>query len=327
MTPLISVIVPVYKSEAYLPILVDSIQNQLFKDWELILVDDGSPDESGTLCDNLAAKDSRIIAIHKSNGGISSACNAGIDSACGSWIFFCDHDDYLTSDSLTILSEAVKEPDVDLLAAPYIRYKESDLQEDTHPGERVIVSAKQYLEGTCQSPNIRYNEFYLWNKLLKTSIIKNNNLRFREDIHYYQDVLFAYQYLFLCTRNVYCLDKPIYVYFKRNVGESSSITNQYNPKKSPGRLFSQILIYESYKASPAFSSIEADRFLKNDILQSYYWLQHSILHSASAYWPDITKYIQAVQPYYSRCELISKWIVRHFRLRLMQCGRIIKRLF
>lgn len=327
MTPLISIIVPVYKSEAYLPILVDSIQNQDFKDWELILVDDGSPDDSGILCDKLSEKDSRIVAVHKKNGGISSACNVGLDRTQGTWVLFCDHDDYLTPDSLTILSEAAKEPDVDMIAASYIRYRESELQEDIQPGERKIISAQQYLDESCDFPDIRYNEYYLWNKLLKSSIIKTNNLHFKEDIHYYQDVLFAYQYLFCCKRNVYCLDKPIYVYFKRNIGESSSITNKYNPKKSPGRLYSQILIYESYKNSPAFSSTKADEFLKNSILQSYFWLHHSIRHSGSSYWPDLKKYTQAIQPYFSRWELISKWTARHFRLRLDQCRRIIKRHF
>ena len=327
MTPLISIIVPVYKSEAYLPILVDSIQNQDFKDWELILVDDGSPDNSGILCDRLADKDNRIVAIHKKNSGISSACNVGLDITRGSWILFCDHDDYLTPDSLTILSEAAKEPDVDMIAASYIRYRESELQEDLQPGERKIISAQQYFDESCEFPDIRFNEYYLWNKLLKSSIIKTNNLHFKEDIHYYQDVLFAYQYLFCCKRNVYCLDKPIYVYFKRNTGESSSITNKYNPKKSPGRLYSQILIYESFKDSPSFSSTKADEFLKNSILQSYFLLHHSIRHSGRSYWPDLKKHTQAIQLYFSRWELISKWTARHFRLRLKQCYRILNKLF
>lgn len=326
MPPLISLIVPVYKSEAFLPTLVDSIQAQDFKDWELILVDDGSPDNSGILCDNLAKKDNRIVAVHKNNGGISSACNAGIDASRGAWLFLCDHDDYLTPDSLTLLSNAIQEPDVDLVAASYIRYKEDVLQEDKYPGDTKIVPVQQYFEGTCKSPDIRYNEYYLWNKLLKSSIIKSNNLRFREDIHYFQDVLFAYQYLFLCTQNVYCLDKPIYVYFKREIGESSSITHKYNPKKSPGRLYSQIDIYESFKASRTFISKETDEFLKNIILQSYFWLHHSILHSGFSYWPDMKKYVRAVSPYYSRWTLISKWIARHFRLRFRQFLRCIKRL-
>ena len=314
----ISIIVPIYKSEAHLPILIKSIQAQEVSDWELILVDDGSPDQSGELCDAYAKEDHRIKPIHKPNGGISSACNAGLDNATGEWILFCDHDDYLTPNSLSLFSMAIHEPDIDLVAASYIRYHEDTLVEDPFPVESKILSSKVYLEDTCMHPSIRYNEYYLWNKLLKASIIKQNGLRFKEDIHYFQDVLFAYQYLLLCDRFVYCLSKPVYVYFKRSTGESSSITQQYNPKKSPGRLYSHIYIYESFKASPSFASNTVDSFLKNNILQSYFWLQHSILHSNIANWPDIRIYVQATQPYYSRLELLSKWTVRHFRLRLGQ---------
>lgn len=313
--PQISIIVPVYKSEAYLDVLIKSIQDQDFQDWQLILVDDGSPDNSGVLCDEYASNDSRITVVHKNNGGISSACNAGIEASEGDWLIFCDHDDYLTPNSLSLLSEAAKEPNIDLIAASYIRYKENVLQEDRNPGERKTVSAKQYLEGTCTSPFIRYNEFYLWNKLLKASIIKAHVLRFREDIHYYQDVLFAYQYLFLCEQNVYCHNRPVYVYFKKVSGESSSITQQYNPKKSPGRLYSHIFIYESFKAAPSFFSKTTDRYLKNNILESYYWLNHSFRRSRKKDWRDLKNYTQAILPYYSRWQLLWCWVVRHARIR------------
>lgn len=177
-----------------MPLLTDSILSQSFSDWELILVDDGSPDCSGTLCDEFVKRDYRIFAIHKKNGGISSARNVGIDNAHGKWLFFCDHDDYLPPESLSILSKAVQEPNLDLITASYIRFKDTDLQEDTDPGEAVVLPVRDYLEGTYASPSIRYNEFYVWNKLLKSSIIRDNHLRFREDIYYYEDVLFAYQY-------------------------------------------------------------------------------------------------------------------------------------
>lgn len=323
----ISIIVPIYKSEVHLPVLIKSIQAQEISDWELILVDDGSPDNSGELCDAYATEDNRIKSIHKPNGGISSACNTGLDHARGEWILFCDHDDYLTPDCLTLFSTAIQKPDIDLVAASYIRYHEDTLVEDSFPAENKIISCRDYLEDTCIHPNIRYNEYYLWNKLLKASIIKQNGLRFKEDIHYFQDVLFAYQYLLLCNSFVYCLNKPVYVYFKRGTGESSSITHKYNPQKSPGRLYSHIIIYESFKESPLNVSNIADSFLKNNILQSYFWLQHSILHSGINNWHDIKRYMQITQPYYSRWELITKWTSRHIRLRLGQLSSRISVLF
>ena len=98
--PQISVIVPVYKVESYLPRCIDSILAQTFTDFELILVDDGSPDNCGVICDEYAARDNRIHVIHKENGGVSSARNAGIRLAGSDWITFVDSDDYLAENAL-----------------------------------------------------------------------------------------------------------------------------------------------------------------------------------------------------------------------------------
>ena len=95
---MISIIVPVYKAEKYLSRCVDSILGQTYKDLEVILVDDGSPDGSGVLCDAYAAKDSRVRVIHKENGGVSTARNVGLDAAGGDYISFVDSDDYVDPD-------------------------------------------------------------------------------------------------------------------------------------------------------------------------------------------------------------------------------------
>ena len=95
MQPKISVIVPVYKAEKYLHRCVDSILSQTFTDFELILVNDGSPDNCGAICDEYAQKDNRVRVFHKENGGVSSARNLGLDNAKGEWITFVDSDDWL----------------------------------------------------------------------------------------------------------------------------------------------------------------------------------------------------------------------------------------
>ena len=92
--PFVSGIVPVYKAENFLPKCIDSILNQTYKDFELILVNDGSPDKSGKICDKYSEKDNRIIVIHKKNGGVSSARNIGIENATGKYICFVDSDDF-----------------------------------------------------------------------------------------------------------------------------------------------------------------------------------------------------------------------------------------
>ena len=92
----VSIIVPVYKVEQYLARCIDSILAQTYKDWELLLIDDGSPDRSGFICDEYATKDPRIRVFHKENGGVSSARNIGIESSHGEWIYFLDSDDYVS---------------------------------------------------------------------------------------------------------------------------------------------------------------------------------------------------------------------------------------
>lgn len=101
--PLISVIVAVYKAEKYISRCIESVLNQTVTDLELILVDDGSPDNSGAICDEYAAKDSRIKVIHQENGGVCAARNAGLDNVSGEYISFVDSDDYLESNALEIL--------------------------------------------------------------------------------------------------------------------------------------------------------------------------------------------------------------------------------
>ena len=126
--PLITVIVPVYKVEDYLERCVESIRNQTYQNLEVILVDDGSPDRCGEMCDELAAKDSRIQVIHKKNGGLSSARNAGIDMAKGEYIGFVDSDDWIEPDMYENLYRAAVEYDAQIVA--------SGLQED-YPDGRV----------------------------------------------------------------------------------------------------------------------------------------------------------------------------------------------
>lgn len=101
--PLISIIIPVYNSEKTLNRCVNSILNQTFMDWELLLVDDGSTDKSGKICDQYALKDFRIRVFHKKNGGVSSARNTGLDYAIGSWITFVDSDDFIDATFLDTL--------------------------------------------------------------------------------------------------------------------------------------------------------------------------------------------------------------------------------
>ena len=118
MNPKISIIIPIYKAEEFLPQCLESILLQTFENWECILVDDGSPDNCGFICDEYAIKDSRFRVVHKNNGGVSSARNAAIKEAKGEWLYFVDSDDTLYPRALSVLDSLI-ENNVDAVMAGY----------------------------------------------------------------------------------------------------------------------------------------------------------------------------------------------------------------
>ena len=124
--PSISVIVPIYKVEQYLSRCIDSILSQSFKDFELILVDDGSPDNCGTICDNYAARDSRITVIHKANEKLCAARNSGMDIAQGDWLAFIDSDDWIHKDYLQLLYNGAEDNTDVVICDCFITDKETE---------------------------------------------------------------------------------------------------------------------------------------------------------------------------------------------------------
>lgn len=188
--PKVSIIVPIYNTAKFLPRCIDSILAQTFIDFELILVNDGSKDNSGNICDEYAKKDSRIVVIHQENGGVSSARDKGLDVAQGEWISFVDSDDFVshnyistlfneTSDLTicgvsiinenTLIENRIK-PKNELINSNYIAYKLKKLY------------SKDYFISPCA-------------KLFRAAIIYKHNLRFREKIIFAEDALFVYEYI------------------------------------------------------------------------------------------------------------------------------------
>lgn len=174
---MISVIVPVYNVEEYLPRCIESILGQTYADLELILVDDGSPDNSGEICDRYAAKDSRVKAIHTSNGGVSSARNKGVDEACGEWVSFVDSDDYV---SPTYLSDMLaRAADADIVVSGWHQ----------KPAERFFPDKS--------IPRDRYMEIFthkaflnIWGKLIRRDAIDRAGARFEEMAKWAEDSIF-----------------------------------------------------------------------------------------------------------------------------------------
>lgn len=210
MNPLISVIVPIYNVEKYLERCVDSIVNQTYKNLELILVDDGSPDNCPQMCDDYAKKDSRIKVIHKKNGGLSDARNAGMAVATGEYISFIDSDDYVSDDFFECLLNVMNKENSDIAECSVVKF-----YEDNHFDEFFDnLSAKTYDTQNAMSALIAENPFHqhVWNKLYKTELVK--------DVPYAvgklnEDEFWTYQ-VFGRANKVAKLNKTMYYYFQRS---------------------------------------------------------------------------------------------------------------
>ena len=171
--PKISVIVPVYKAEAYLHRCVDSILAQTFKDWELLLIDDGSPDKSGDICDEYVKKDTRIRVIHKENGGVSSARQRGLDESIGEYTIHADPDDWVEPTMLDELYYKAKEEKADLVICDFFcEYKTGSVicrqkVDSCHADAILKQMFAQQLHGSC------------WNKLIRRECYIKYNISFR----------------------------------------------------------------------------------------------------------------------------------------------------
>lgn len=188
---LVSVIVPVYKAEKWLHRCVDSILAQTMDDFELLLIDDGSPDRSGEICDEYAAKDSRVRVFHKENGGVSSARNLGLDNAQGEWISFVDADDWVEVDYLAGLAERL-DADFILGGVKISDEKQSKMENCLYVDLDIKDCLEKYLLDTVLlSP---------WGNLLNRDIINNKNIRFDERFHYAEDRVFNREYILCCKK-------------------------------------------------------------------------------------------------------------------------------
>ena len=205
---MISVIVPVYNVEKYLHRCIDSILAQTYSDFELLLIDDGSKDSSGEICDEYAAKDFRVRVFHKENGGVSSARNIGLENAKGEWVTFCDADDYVTSDWLDSYREVMHE-NVDLaIQGYYIIDKDKTIKKKLSQSIGYAVDEKRRLIAILMTQGV-YG--YLWVKLFRRQIIEDNHISFDTNSTFREDEQFFSKYLEYVT-SFRCIDKENYYY-------------------------------------------------------------------------------------------------------------------
>jgi len=216
METLISIVIPIYNVENYINKCVDSIIHQTYKNLEIILVDDGSPDNCGNIADKYAELDCRIEVIHKVNGGLSDARNAGLQIATGEYIYFFDSDDYVETDIIESALSKVIDSEADVVIFSF--YNEMvDKNEIIIKKEAVILNP--------ENPSSMISIIgYAWNKLYKTSYIKSNAFTFQKGLSLVEDIVFNEKILIHANKIGY-INKPLYHYVSR---ERPTLVKQYH---------------------------------------------------------------------------------------------------
>lgn len=215
--PKISIIVPVYNTAQYLSQCIESVLSQSFRCFELLLIDDGSKDGSGDICDVYAEKDDRIRVFHKENGGVSSARNLGLDKASGEWIYFVDSDDQILPAGLQTMVDCISD-DVDIVLGGFKRYDESG-QVVYEVEERVIcLMDKRESLSTLYARHGKYYKYLTLGciRLLRNKIIQEQNLRFDIGIKNKEDTLFLTQYICRSNGMTRFTTTPVYRYTLRS---------------------------------------------------------------------------------------------------------------
>ena len=219
--PKISVIVPVYKAEAYLRRCVDSLLAQTFQDFELLLVDDGSPDRSGGICDEYARRDARVRVFHKENGGVSSARQCGLDNALGDYTIHADPDDWVELDMLeTLYAKATEETHVaDIVICDYTIHtaKGKTIYKQANPPQHGIQCMEDVLNSKLHAS--------LWNKLIRKKLYTTNDIHFTKDLNMREDLSVVYR-LFFFAKVISYVPRSFYNYIVGRTGSyvTSGIT-------------------------------------------------------------------------------------------------------
>lgn len=265
---LISIIVPIYNVEKYIRKCIDSLINQTYHHIEIILVDDGSTDESGNICEEIAKKDKRIKVFHKRNGGVSSARNLGIDNSNGDFLCFFDADDLIPKDSLSALVAPFSN-DVDSTVGGFqILGTNNDILFELKTQSTHRINLNEAIRDFYPNGSMDWQR-YLWNRMFRSDVIHKYHIRFREDIYYKEDGLFLVEFLCKSQKDVIYVEDIVYIYRKNGESATGKIGRIFNP-----RLYTNIKahaqIVKTIKKST--NNRELVRLASKGMLNSYYWL-------------------------------------------------------
>lgn len=253
---MISLIIPVYNVAPYLRKCLDSILYQDSRDWEALLIDDGSTDASGAICDEYAGKDSRFRVFHKENGGVSSARNVGLDNAKGDWIWFVDGDDWIKTDSIGKLSQASAQYDCDMIIFGIEYYGEDLNVVGVEKRNLVVDKSKDEIISPWDYPPQNY--------LVRLSVINEYNLRFSEGVPMGEDLEFQYKCLICCRRPISIPD-ILYCYLRRQGSATKNSNSRINAANSSVVVMEHLVefVFENNTEERSWLSARMNRVFKN----------------------------------------------------------------
>lgn len=260
--PYLTIVIPVYQSNCTLQQVIESVLNQVFDDWELILVDDGSTDESGKICDRYSLQDSRIRTLHQLNAGPGSARNRGIEFAKGEYITFLDADDWVEPEMYKEMCQCALKTDADIVMCGFWReFWDSGIMKHV---DSICLPEKHFLDESLFKAE--FNQLFqstythvLWNKLYRLAPIKSNSLFLPIDINLGEDLIFNLQ-CFRFLKRIYIIDHKYYHYRQIN---SNSLTQQFNFKFWPNQ---ERLFCETENFLQDIFYIELEAGAHNDLL-------------------------------------------------------------
>ena len=252
MRPMVSIIVPIYNAEQYLRRCVDSILNQEYTDYELLLVNDGSTDASGDICEEYGDRDPRVIVIQKENTGVSDSRNRALERARGKYLQFLDSDDWITPDATRLFVRAAEEYGCDMVISDFYRVVGERLSPKGDIEEEGVLTREEFAAHMMENPA----DFYygvLWNKLYRRDIVEEHNLRMDTDINWCEDFMFNLEYI-RYAKVFYALHAPIYYYVKRKgslasqgINISKTVKMKLNVFEYYNNFYKHVLEEEDYE--------------------------------------------------------------------------------
>lgn len=240
----VSVLIPVYNAEQYIVRCIDSILNQTYPDLEVVLVNDGSTDNSGKICDEYASQDSRVRVFHKKNSGVSETRNVALDNAQGNYILFVDSDDYIEPNMVEVLVDNIKKNDCDIaMCGYYIQNGNNEVQANMkyktiyQTNEEVVKGLiKRFYTGDNTGLNV------LWNKLIRRDLYLKHKIRFNSNLKRAEDMWFVFDCL-KCTERVRFINEPCYHY----VQNPCSVMHQVYPDQYQQWKYTRLHLLEENK--------------------------------------------------------------------------------